>query len=74
MKSIAGNIKFLICKIQGKWRLLFGFCPACNSDAPEMYDCTVCQWYRTSDHGMPSKTLKKIWWSRFLAKLNFDKI
>jgi len=28
--------------IRGYIRNFFGFCPQCNSDAPEMYDCNVC--------------------------------
>lgn len=59
----------MLVKINGWWRLLFGFCPKCNSDAPELYDCKVCEWYRSSDKGMPNKATKKIWWSRFIHEL-----
>jgi hypothetical protein len=52
-------------KLNGRIRLFFGFCPACNSDAPKLYDCKVCGWYRTSDKGMPTKATKKEWWDRF---------
>lgn len=46
--------------IQGLFRITFGFCPACNSDAPEIYHCTTCK----------SNTLpKKYWWKSFLTTL-----
>ena len=75
LKKINGGIWInLFKKLRGRWRLLFGFCPACNSDAPELYDCTVCQWYRTSENGMPKKSTKWAWWQRYKALLNFEKI
>jgi hypothetical protein len=40
----------------GRWRLLFGFCPQCNSDAPELYDCVVCTY---------NKTKKSDWWDNY---------
>jgi len=47
--------KFLY-KVVGKWRLLFGFCPQCNSDAPELYECPVCNY---------NKKPKSKWWSDY---------
>ena len=44
-------------KILGKWRLLFGFCPECNSDAPKLYDCPVCQYNKYKN--------RDILWKRF---------
>lgn len=67
-----GELKNTFLKLRGKWRLFWGLCPACNSDAPELYDCTVCQWYRTSERGMPDKTIKQAWWERYLKLLNFN--
>lgn len=64
MNTIMNKVKMLV----GKWRLLFGFCPKCNSDAPELYDCSVCHWYRTSESGMPTSRIKKIWWERFIKE------
>lgn len=26
----------------GHWRLIWGFCPVCNSDAPEIDSCAWC--------------------------------
>jgi len=28
---------------------MYGFCPQCNSDAPEVYDCFVCSKYICDD-------------------------
>jgi hypothetical protein len=55
--------------LNGRWRLLFGFCPKCNSDAPEIYDCMICDWYRTSEKGMPSNGVKRQWWNKFIKSL-----
>ena len=51
-------------KILGKWRLLFGFCPECNSDAPKLYECPVCCYnkYRNRD------TL----WERFIEYHKYE--
>ena len=27
----------------GRYRLMWGFCPRCNSDAPAVYSCSVCK-------------------------------
>lgn len=59
--------------INGGIRLFFGFCPKCNSDAPELYDCKVCNWYQTSFSGMPDKETKAIWWDRFIKDLKKEK-
>lgn len=48
--------------IRGEMRLLFGFCPACNSSAPEYYSCIVCEY----EQGYPpSRELKKAWRVKF---------
>ncbi len=54
----------------GRWRLLWGNCPACNSDAPKQYDCKICDWKlrNTVYEGMSGRTEKedkKYWWNRF---------
>lgn len=30
---------------RGMWRIWWGFCPECNSDAPELYSCRFCESY-----------------------------
>ncbi len=49
----------------GKWRLWWGFCPACNSDAPELDTCKIC---KSSRDFPPSELLKRNWWLRFIGK------
>lgn len=55
-------IKILI----GKLRMLLGFCPCCNSSAPELYDCAVCNFY----HGKfpPSSATKRLWWENYIKE------
>lgn len=55
----------------GAVRIAMGFCPKCNSDAPELNSCSVCQSYRSSDFGNefpPSKIRKEEWWNRFMEE------
>lgn len=57
-----------LTKIWGAQRLWWGFCPQCNSDAPELYDCPVCEYY--SGHSKdqpypPTKETKAKWWAKF---------
>jgi len=42
MEKILKPNKF-IHRLIGKYRLLFSFCPRCNSDAPGVYYCFVCK-------------------------------
>lgn len=36
-------------RIIGQWRLFWGFCPRCNSDAPHVYKCSVCKQVHVPD-------------------------
>lgn len=49
----------------GAWRMWWGWCPACNSDAPEVDECEVCRmgWKFRNE---PRATMDVIW-QRFLA-------
>lgn len=52
-----------------RWKLLH-FCPNCNSDAPNLYDCDVCD----GNNGRDSVAFQKeyeYWWNRFLNKLGW---
>lgn len=40
----------------GKYKLLWGWCPSCNSDAPEVYTCQVCKFERSQD-----RTVEAVW-------------
>ena len=35
-------------KLGAWWNKIHGFCPECNSSAPELYECPVCKWDTTS--------------------------
>jgi hypothetical protein len=56
-------------KIIGKWRLLLGNCPNCNSDAPKMYDCNICD-FKDNYHGRTKKEDRQYWWNRFIQNHN----
>lgn len=62
-------MRILLKKIRGRIRLLLGFCPKCNSDAPEMFSCNVCD-FKDKWHGREMKEDKKYWWNRFLIHIN----
>ncbi len=51
----------------GKSRMLFMFCPECNSSAPRSYDCQICHNNRCQ-HTEKSGYIKKLWWSRYVEK------
>lgn len=56
--------------VRGWIRLRFGFCPACNSDAPGIYDCQVCGGWRTPLDGKVRQGVEKtLWWGRFKTRL-----
>jgi predicted amidophosphoribosyltransferase len=41
---------------------IWGCCPACNSDAPELYDCLICG----ADSNSPfDKNKKKQYWDKY---------
>jgi len=60
-----------ICRLFiGRYRLLFGFCPKCNSDAPAIDSCKVCWGYRWGGFGpFPNKALRQAWWANFKSFL-----
>jgi len=57
-------------KLRAHVRLWFGFCPACNSEAPEMDTCPVCGGYRWADEGPPTEYAKREWWARYVKFLS----
>jgi len=42
-----------------RYRASMGFCPSCNSDAPEVDDCPICDSWRGSFP--PTKELRRKW-------------
>ena len=55
------RLRRLVRLAVGWERLLFGFCPECNSDAPAKYSCRIC----TPCAYPPSEFTKHLWWTRF---------
>lgn len=54
-------------RLRGKWRMHFGFCPACNSDAPGVDRCEVCNGYTGhSSEFPPNAARKSVWLRRFM--------
>jgi hypothetical protein len=49
----------------------FGFCPECNSSAPELDHCPTCEGYHSAkgDPWPPAQSLKDDWWLRFNTPL-----
>lgn len=57
------NPKQLINRVYSWVRIfVYGFCPKCNSDAPELYICEVCNWDSSSPF---DKIKKKKYWNRW---------
>ena len=50
-------------RLRGRWRLWWGLCPLCNSDAPALYHCPVCQYYQ-GPRPIPAD-LKILWWAKY---------
>ena len=48
------------------------YCPACNSDAPKLYDCWCCHWYR--GEFPPPKEIRQLWKRKYWALYNFEKV
>jgi len=58
--------------IKGRLRLMNGFCPMCNSDAPELYDCPVCDGYQSArgDKYPPAIDTKDKRWNESKGAIN----
>ncbi len=39
------RISIQLLRMRGAWRLYWGSCPGCNLDAPDLYDCNICEFY-----------------------------
>lgn len=50
----------------GRYRIFWGFCPVCNSDAPELDTCAFCR----GERGYRDKTARKD--LRFKWDLNYE--
>lgn len=59
--------KQLLAQAQGANRIRRGYCPLCNSDAPETDSCIFCGNYRHNGPYPPDKETKDLWrkeWAR----------
>jgi hypothetical protein len=54
-------MKRLFLFLRSRWRMRFGFCPACNSDAPAIDTCPICHSYRIPDPFPPSNRTLRDW-------------
>lgn len=53
-------------RLAARWRLLMGFCPRCNCDAPHLYSCPICHGGRHHEHP-PTGTLREWWWEKWVG-------
>lgn len=60
-------MKLRLMRLLAWWRLLWGFCPECNSDAPELYTCLVCCGWR-GESFPPDWLLRSTWMMSWEAK------
>lgn len=65
-RVLRGGEPKLAARVAGWLRMRSGFCPGCNSDAPEMDDCCVCK-----GHGVwplyEDGELGSLLWARFMG-------
>lgn len=69
----AGTVRRIVRIFIGWKRMRFGFCPACNDDAPAVDRCLVCNYFRfMMDSNRPKTTreFKRAVWLRFLRWLD----
>lgn len=62
-KRAFDRIVIELSMLKSRYRVALGFCPLCNSDAPELDECPLCNGYHTArgDEFPPPKALKKLW-------------
>jgi hypothetical protein len=68
--NILKRINFMSSPLQriiGKWRLYLNYCPECNSCAPKIHHCEVCN-ADTKSHFNWSKEVEKTWWNKYVKK------
>ena len=54
-------------RLVGKWRLYLNYCPECNSCAPKIHHCDVCN-ADTKSYFSWSKEVKQNWWTKYAKK------
>ncbi len=58
--------------VRARYRLLFNCCPLCNSDAPELDTCPICNSYHQArgDQYPPSMITKQKWLKEYINAIN----
>ena len=54
-------------RLIGKWRLYLNYCPECNSVAPKLHQCDVCN-ANTKAYFHWNDDIKKAWWKKYADK------
>ena len=54
-------------RLVGKWRLYLNYCPECNSCAPKLHGCEVCN-SDTKAFFDWNEEIKKAWWKKYAEK------
>lgn len=62
------RVSITLKMLRARWRVWWGFCPACNSDAPALYECPVCRYY--SGHYPPTRFRRRRWLRRYESRLH----
>jgi len=62
-KRVFDRVVIGLSMLKPRYRVMLGFCPLCNSDAPELEDCPLCEGYHSArgDCFPPPEELKKKW-------------
>jgi len=67
MKKLKNIIRYIIHANAWVRINIWGFCPECNSDAPEIDNCKVCNW----DTGSPfGKSKRAEYWHKYKSLHN----
>lgn len=69
-------LRYKLKLFNGWYRTRLGLCPVCNSDAPELYDCPLCEGRHQArgDKFPPSIEVKNYWWDeyRYICEIWLD--
>ena len=68
------KMNYLYDLARGKFRTSMGFCPLCNSDAPEIDDCPICEDYRLikNDQFPPPQSVINFWREEYKAVIRLQ--
>lgn len=69
--SLIDRVVIGISMAKARYRAVFGFCPMCNSSAPKLDDCPLCNSYHSArgDAFPPSKKLRSEWLGEYKGVL-----